>query len=121
MNGKLTDEAYARAAMTYLAEPADRWLVQLVRVHGAAVTLAAIKSGRLPGTGELAGTAAGQGNDPGLPRSRAREAIKAAMERWRTRLPELPGPEQVLAFGEDRKSTRLNSSHVSQSRMPSSA
>jgi DNA processing protein len=100
VNGKLTDEAYARAAMTYLAEPADRWLVQLLRVHGAAVTLAAIKSGRLPGTGELAGNAAGQGNDPGLPRGRAREAIKAAMERWRTRLPELPGPEQVLAFGE---------------------
>jgi DNA processing protein len=100
VNGKLTDEAYARAAMTYLAEPADRWLVQLLRVHGAAVTLAAIKSGRLPGTGELAGKAAAQGNDPGLPRGRAREAIKAAMERWRTRLPELPGPEQVLAFGE---------------------
>jgi DNA processing protein len=100
VNGKLTDEAYARAAMTYLAEPADRWLVQLLRVHGAAVTLAAIKSGRLPGTGELGGNAAGQGNDPGLPRGRAREAIKAAMERWRTRLPELPGPEQVLAFGE---------------------
>jgi hypothetical protein len=65
VNGKLTDEAYARAALTYLAEPADRWLVRLLRVHGAAVTLAAIKSGRLPGTGELAGNAAGQGNGPG--------------------------------------------------------
>ena len=52
VNGKLTDEAYARAALTYLAEPADRWLGQLLRVHGAAVTLAAIKSGRLPGTGD---------------------------------------------------------------------
>jgi DNA processing protein len=100
VNGKLTDEAYARAALTYLAEPTDRWLVQLIRVHGAAVTLAAIKSGRLPGTGELAGDAAFQGNGPGLPRGKAREAIKAGMERWRTRLPELPGPEQVLAFGE---------------------
>ena len=64
MNGKLTDEAYARAALTYLAEPTDRWLVQLLRVHGAAVTLAAIKSGRLLGTGELAGHAAGQGTAP---------------------------------------------------------
>lgn len=100
MNGKLTDEAYARAALTYLAEPTDRWLVQLLRVHGAAVTLAAIKSGRLLDTGELAGNAAGQGNGPGLPRGKAREAVKAAMERWRTRLPELPAPEQVLAFGE---------------------
>ncbi len=49
MNGRLTDEAYARAALTYLAEPADRRLAQLIRVHGAAVTLAAIKSGRLLG------------------------------------------------------------------------
>ena len=99
MNGKLTDEAYARAALTYLAEPADRWLVQLIRVHGAAVTLAAIKSGRLLGTGDFGNARAG-GNGPGLPRGKAREAIKAAMERWRTRLPELPAPEQVLAFGE---------------------
>ena len=104
MNGKLTDEAYARAVLTYLAEPADRWLVRLLQVHGAAATLAAIKSGRLPGAGELAGDAAGQvngqGHGPGLPRGKTREAITAAMERWRTRLPELPGPEQVLAFGE---------------------
>ena len=86
MNGRLTDEAYARAALTYLAEPADRRLAQLIRVHGAVVTLAAIKSGRLLGTTGLAGNAAGP-------------AIKAAMERWRTRLPELPTPEEVLAFG----------------------
>ena len=98
MNRKLTDEAYARAALTYLAEPTDRWLGQLLRVHGAAVTLAAIKSGRLLGTGGLAGNAAGQGND--LPRGKAHEGVKAAMERWRTRLPELPAPERVLAFGE---------------------
>ena len=26
MNDGLTDETYARAALTYLAEPADRWL-----------------------------------------------------------------------------------------------
>jgi DNA processing protein len=100
VNGKLSDEAYARAALTYLAEPTDRWLVQLLRVHGAAVTLAAIKSGRLLGTAGLVGNAGGQGNGPGLPRGKAHEAVKAAMERWRTRLPELPAPEQVLAFGE---------------------
>ena len=44
MSDKLTDEAYARAALTYLAEPADRWLGQLLRVHGAAATLDAIKT-----------------------------------------------------------------------------
>jgi DNA processing protein len=68
------------------------------------VTLAAIKSGRLLGTGGLAstgglaGNAAGLGN--GLPRGKAHEGVKAAMERWRTRLPELPAPERVVAFGE---------------------
>src|SRR6185437_8362786 len=101
VNDQLTSEAYARAALTYLAEPADRWLRQLLRVHGAAATLDAIKSGRLLSTtapvsdpADLAATG------PARPRDRAREAVKAAMERWRTRLPELPSPEQVLAFGQ---------------------
>ncbi len=100
MNEKLTGEAYARAALTYLAEPTDRWLGQLLRVHGAVATLDAIKSGQPLGTMGLAGNAAAQGTGPGLPRGRAREAVKSAMERWRTRLPELPSPEQVLAFRE---------------------
>jgi DNA processing protein len=100
MNDKLTDEAYARAALTYLAEPTDRWLGPLLRVYGAAATLDAIKSGDPLGAAGLAGHAAGQETGPGLPRGKAREAVKAAMERWRTRLPELPAPEQVLAFDE---------------------
>lgn len=100
MNDMLAGEAYARAALTYLAEPADRWLGQLLRVHGAAVTLDAIKSGQSLGSAGLAGSAAAQGTGPGLPHGRAREAVKSAMERWRTRLPELPSPEQVLAFRE---------------------
>jgi DNA processing protein len=99
MNGKLTDESYARAALTYLAEPTDRWLGQLLRVHGAALTLDAIRSDRLPGTAGLAGNVAGPGAGPGVPRGKAREAARAAMERWRTRLPELPAPEEVIAFG----------------------
>lgn len=84
MNGTLTDEAYARAALTYLAEPADRWIGRLIRVSGAAATLDAIKNGSVPGGGR--------------PRTKAGEAMASAMERWRTRLPELPTPEQVLAF-----------------------
>lgn len=100
MNDKLTGEAYARAALTYLAEPTDRWLGQLLRVHGATATLDAIKSGQPLGAAGLAGIAAAQGTGPGLPHGRAREAVKSAMERWRTRLPELPSPEQVLDFRE---------------------
>jgi DNA processing protein len=78
VNGGLDDESYARAALTYLAEPADRWLSELVRVHGAARALDAIGSGRLP---DAAGAAA-----------------QRAMERWRVRLDELPTPAEVIAF-----------------------
>jgi DNA processing protein len=85
VTGDLTDEAYARAALTWLAEPADRWLGQLLRVHGAALTLDAIKSGRLPQAAAVAG---------GTPR----QSLRSAMERWRTRLPDLPTSEQLAAF-----------------------
>ncbi|HTR93248.1 MAG TPA: DNA-processing protein DprA [Trebonia sp.] len=80
MTGGLTDENYARASLTYLAEPADRRLTRLLREHGAARTLDAIKSGSPLGPGSP-----GQG---------------ASMDRWRVRLPELPRPEQLLAFRE---------------------
>jgi DNA processing protein len=114
----LTREAYARAALTYLAEPADRWLGQLLRIHGAASTLDAIKSGRLPGGADAGGTAdSGSAADLGgafeLPASSlapdadtgvrgggTHRGMRAAMERWRVRLPELPAPEEILAFRE---------------------
>ena len=80
MTGGLTEEKYARAALTYLVEPADRRLARLIREHGAARTLDAIRSGRPLGPGSP-----GQG---------------ASMDRWRVRLPELPRPEQLLAFRE---------------------
>jgi len=80
VNGGLTEENYARAALTYLVEPADRRLARLLREHGAARTLDAIKSGRPLGSG---------------PRSQW-----AHLDRWRVRLPDLPRPEQLLAFRE---------------------
>ncbi|HVT66276.1 MAG TPA: DNA-processing protein DprA [Trebonia sp.] len=85
MSGLPTDEAYARAALTYLAEPADRWLARLLRSHGAASTLDVIKSGRETGPGISGGP---------------RPELRAALERWRARLAELPRPEEVLAFRE---------------------
>jgi DNA processing protein len=88
VKGNLTDEKYARAALTYLAEPADRWLAQLVREHGAAGALETIKA---------YGAVASNGSGPLTGKA---NAMKAAMERWRVRLPELPGPDQVLAFRE---------------------
>jgi DNA processing protein len=85
--GALTEESYARAALTYLAEPADQWLNGLISAHGAARTLEAIRSGRLPDpSGDFA-----------MPRFR-RQTLQRSMERWRVRLDELPTPEEVIAF-----------------------
>jgi DNA processing protein len=65
-------ERVARAALTYLAEPGDPWLVAVVRKHGAARAVAAIQEGRFPGGSRVTG------------------AATRAMERWRLRLAEIP-------------------------------
>jgi DNA processing protein len=85
--GALAEESYARAALTYLAEPADRWLNELILVHGATRTLEAIRSGRLPDA------SGGVGRPPLTQR-----ALQRGMERWRVRLSELPTPGDVVAF-----------------------
>src|SRR3984957_18324349 len=85
--GPLGGEAYARAALTYLAEPADWRLNGLISAHGATRTLEAIRSGRLP---EPSG-------DFPMPRLLKR-TLQQSMERWRVRLDELPTPDEVLAF-----------------------
>ena len=85
MNHTLDDESYARAALTYLAEPADRVLGALLRARGAAWTLAAIKAGSQDCP--VAPDADGSGT-----------AAIRAMERWRVRLLELPSPADVSAL-----------------------
>jgi DNA processing protein len=82
----LDEESYARAALTYLVEPADRWLNGLISAHGATRTLEAIRSGRLP---DASGVAAAHFTHRTLQRS---------MERWRVRLDELPTPDEVIAL-----------------------
>jgi DNA processing protein len=77
VTGNLDDESYARAALTYLAEPTDRWLGELVRALGAVPALHAIRSGRLADT---------------------RRGLQRALERWQVRLDELPTPEEVIGF-----------------------
>jgi DNA processing protein len=86
-DGTLTEESYARAALTYLAEPADHWLNGLILAHGATRTLKAIRSGRLP---EPSG-------DFPMPPFMLR-TLQRSLERWRVRLDELPTPDEVLAF-----------------------
>jgi DNA processing protein len=75
MSGQAGDERLARAALTYLAEPADARLGALVRTCGAARALEAIKAGKLPAAG--AAGAAGA-------------AAQRALQRWRVRLGEVP-------------------------------
>lgn len=70
------DERLARASLTYLAEPSDERLGTLTETYGAAPVLAAIRTGRLPG--------------PPAPSGPASDAARKALERWRSRLAELP-------------------------------
>jgi DNA processing protein len=83
MTGRLDEESYARAALTYLAEPGDLKLGALVRDRGAARTLAAIRAGTLP-------------DGPGQGASRA--AAERAMRCWQVRLAELPSADEVARF-----------------------
>jgi DNA processing protein len=93
--GGADGDRYARAALTYLAEPADRVLGALVRQHGAARTLAAIRAGEnLGGAAAASGGPAGLAAAPGPTRSQVRQAL----QRWQVRLPELPTPDDVTAF-----------------------
>ena len=108
MNETLDDDSYARAALTYLAEPADRVLGALLRVHGAARTLEAIKAGgedvvvalcvddtEADGIASDVSAAADSLETGRL----ARSSVRRAIERWRVRLPELPSPADIIAFG----------------------
>jgi DNA processing protein len=85
--GSLSEESYARAALTYLAEPADQWLNGLISAHGAPRTLEAIRAGRLPDP---------SGDFP-MPQFMQR-TLQRSMERWRVRLDDLPTPDEVIAF-----------------------
>ena len=111
MNETMDDESYARAALTYLAEPADRVLGALLRAHGAARILEAIKGENEDGAlllGAFGREAAGTGldgldletpsmDDAGTGRP-VPSSVRRAIERWRVRLSEVPAPEDVMAF-----------------------
>lgn len=91
---RLDEESYARAALTYLAEPGDLRLGALIGACGAARTLAAIRTGKLPdiapaGTLDAAPGASGA----------ARAAATRAMQRWQVRLAEVPSADEVAAGG----------------------
>jgi DNA processing protein len=93
------DERTALAALTYLAEPGDPWLARLVREHGPREAVAAIKAGEFPGAG--GGRGASRDADSGQRASRQDlhgQAAARAMERWRVRLREIPGPGDIAAL-----------------------
>ena len=75
------DERLARASLTYLAEPSDERLGVLAETYGAAPVLAAIRAGTLPG--------------PPAPPGPGRESARKSLERWQSRLGELPAPQEL--------------------------
>ena len=81
---RLDEQKLARAALTYLAEPADPALGALLGICEPAEVLAAIKAGVLPGTGP------GCGDSPA-----GRLALERALGRWRARLGWLPADEDI--------------------------
>ena len=83
MTGRLDEESYARAALTYLAEPGDLQLGALVRGHGAARMLAAIEAGTVPDF---------------LDSGAARAAAQRAMRCWQVRLTELPSADDIAGL-----------------------
>jgi len=91
---KLSQEKLARAALTYLAEPADPALGALLAICEPAEVLAAIKADMLPGTGP------GCGDTPA-----SRAALERALGRWRVRLPGLPDARGIA--GACREDIRL--------------
>jgi DNA processing protein len=90
---RLDEESHARAALTYLAEPADLRLGALVRACGAARTLAAIKAGRFPDVAPADALDAGVGAS-----GSARAVAMRALQRWQVRLAEAPSAEDVAGF-----------------------
>jgi DNA processing protein len=74
----------ARAALTYLAEPADPVLGALLGICEPQEVLAAIKADMLPGIGP------GCGDSP-----KTRATLERALGRWRVRLPELPSEADI--------------------------
>jgi DNA processing protein len=88
------EQRLARAALTYLAEPADPALGALLAICEPAEILAAIKADLLPATGPGCGDT-----------TRSRTALERALGRWRARLPGLPGDGEIEATCRD--GTRL--------------
>jgi len=86
----LGEPSLARAALTYLAEPADPALGALLGICEPGEILAAIKANMLPGTGP------GCGDSPA-----SRHALERALGRWRARLPGLPDDAGIAAACRD--------------------
>jgi DNA processing protein len=86
----LGEQRLARAALTYLAEPADPALGALLAICEPTEILAAIKADLLPVTGSGCGGTTGR-----------RTAFERALGRWRARLPGLPGDREIEATCRD--------------------
>jgi DNA processing protein len=87
---RLDEQKLARAAFTYLAEPADPALGALLAICEPAEVLTAIRAGMLPGTGP------GCGDSPA-----SRRVLEGALGRWRARLERLPADADLAETRRD--------------------
>lgn len=78
-----SDEHFALAALSFLIDPGDLVLGALLRSSSPAEVLAAVRDGH-----SALGRAAGPGQS----------VVRKAVERWRSRLPELPPPGWFTAW-----------------------
>ena len=89
MTGSWDRDRLARAALTWLAEPADPQLVTLLDVCGPAVVLTRIRAGTVPAAYQA--------------RSEADlTAVDQAVRRWQARLTELPAQDTIPGLCRDR-------------------
>lgn len=84
MSGAPPSQRLARAALTYLAEPADKAMGAMLSECGPDEVVAAAKAGSLPHT--TARSPAG------------RAALEKALRHWRARLTEIPAERDLEAF-----------------------
>ncbi len=90
MNRVTGGERLARAALTYLAEPADKAAGALLRICGPEELVAAIRTGHVPAAAVAAAGGTGV---------MAARGISRSLRNWRARLAEIPG-ERDLASAE---------------------
>lgn len=93
-----TEESYARAALSFVADPGDELLGALLRSASAAEVLAAVREGGPGAVTRLVRQGCGEPLTAGRP---APPVLPRAVQRWRARTGDIPAPGRLAAWLED--------------------